>query len=110
MKINTNLFEELTFVPHRNSQSAISARKEFDSGHAISVTTGDGMYGDLNEQSFKDSTFEVAVFDPDGDFIKLTLHDDVIGHRSADEVSEIMVKIGDDPDSLRVNEQVASDS
>ena len=54
MKIDKQIFEELTFSPHRNSKSTISARGEFDTGHVISVTTGEGMYGDLNATEFYD--------------------------------------------------------
>ena len=104
MKIDKQIFEELTFSPHRNSKSTISARGEFDTGHVISVTTGEGMYGDLNATEFYDSTFEVAVFDANGDFIRLTPHDDVIGHQSANEVSQIMNQLQTDPESLRVDE------
>ena len=98
------MFEELTFIPHRNSQSAISARKEFDNGCLISVVTGEGLYGDLDATEFYDSTFEVAVFDANGDFIRLTPHDDVIGHQTIKEVSQIMTQLQNDPESLRVDE------
>lgn len=112
MKTNNILFDNLVFEKHPGGwrDDALQASHTFENGYNISVVTGGGLYGDINEQSFKDSTFEIAAFDPDRNFIKLTLHDDVIGHQSADEVSEIMVKLCDDPDSLRVNEQVASDS
>jgi hypothetical protein len=106
MKTNNILFDNLVFDKHPGGwrDDALQATHTFENGYSISVVTGGGLYGDINEQLFKDSTFEVAAFDPDRNFIKLTLHDDVKGHQSADEVSEIMVTLCDDPDSLRVDE------
>ena len=57
-----------------------------------------------NATEFYDSTFEVAVFDANGDFIRLTPHDDVIGHQTTKEVSHIMTQLQTDPESLRVDE------
>jgi hypothetical protein len=104
MNKEKEMFEELTFIPHRNSKSAISAKKEFDNGCLISVVTGEGLYGDLDATEFYDSTFEVAVFDANGVFIRLTPHDDVIGHQTIKEVSQIMTQLQNDPESLRVDE------
>ena len=101
---NKEMFEELTFTPHRYSSKGVSARKEFDNGCLISVVTGEGLYGDIDEHDFYVSTFEVAAFDADGEFIRLTPHDDVIGHRSLEEVSQIMTQLQNNPESLRVDE------
>tara|TARA_B100000674_G_C37289506_1_gene667016 strand:- start:137 stop:460 length:324 start_codon:yes stop_codon:yes gene_type:complete len=98
------MFQELTFTPHRYSSKGVSARKEFDNGCLISVVSGEGLYGDLDANEFYDSTFEVAAFDADGEFIRLTPHDDVIGHRSLEEVSQIMTQLQNNPESLRVDE------
>ena len=98
------LFEELTFTPHRYSSKGISARKEFDNGCLISVVSGEGLYGNLDANEFYDSTFEVAAFDANGEFIRLTPHDDVIGHQTIKEVSQIMTQLQNDPESLRVDE------
>jgi len=46
----------------------------------------------------------VAVFDANGNFIRLTPHDDVIGHQTTKEVSQIMTQLQNDPESLRVDE------
>ena len=104
MNKEKEMFEELTFFPHRNSTKGISARKEFDNGCLISVVSGEGLYGDLDANEFYDSTFEVAAFDANGEFIRLTPHDDVIGHRTLEEVSQIMTQLQNDPESLRVDE------
>jgi hypothetical protein len=106
----TNLFNNLKFEQHRFSENGMCAKQTFDNKHTISIVTGDGFYGDINEHSFMDSTFEVAVFNPEGDFIKLTQYDDVIGLQTANEVNEIMNITRDDPDSLQVDEVATTDS
>ena len=102
MNTKNRLFDTLEFNPHpaNYKEHAFQARHTFDNGYAISVVTGDGLYGDINEDNFDESTFEVAVFNPDGGFVKLTLHDDVIGHQTKDEVAHYMTLAGEDPLSL----------
>lgn len=97
------MFDELTFIPHRGSQNTIQAKKHFDNGCMISVVSGDGMYGNIDVNDFYKSTFEVAAFDNNNEFIRLTPSDDVIGHRTKTEVNEIMTALRDDPESLRVD-------
>ena len=101
MNTKNSLFETLEFNQHSEwNPNAKQARHTFDNGYSISVVTGEGLYGDIDEDNFDESTFEVAVFDPDGGFVKLTLHDDVIGHRTKDEVSHYMTLAREDPLSL----------
>ena len=97
------MFDELTFRPHRGSNGCIQANRKFDNGYSISVVSGDGMYGDINFDEFTKSTFEVAAFDNNNEFIRLTPSDDVISHRTKNEVNEIMTALRDDPESLRVD-------
>jgi len=101
--MNNAMFDELTFIPHRGSQNTIQAKKHFDNGCMISVVSGDGMYGNIDVNDFYKSTFEVAAFDNNNEFIRLTPSDDVIGHRTKTEVNEIMTALRDDPESLRVD-------
>ena len=101
MNTKNRLFDTLEFNQHSAHMSdALQARKSFDNGYTISVVTGSGLYGDINEDNFDESTFEVAVFSPEGDFVKLTLHDDVIGHQTKDEVAHYMTLASEDPLSL----------
>lgn len=101
MNTKNRLFDTLEFTEHPGyRKGALQARKVFDNGYTISVVTGEGLYGDINEDSFGESTFEVAVFDAADDFVKLTLHDDVIGHQTRDEVSHYMTLASEDPLSL----------
>jgi len=101
--MNNAMFDELTFRPHRGSKGCIQANRKFDNGYSISVVSGDGMYGHINFDEFTKSTFEVAAFDNNKEFIRLTPSDDVIGHRTRNQVNEIMTALRDDPESLRVD-------
>jgi hypothetical protein len=103
-----NLFNDLTFEQHRFSTNGMCAKKTFDNKYTISVVTGEGFYGDINENDFSNSTFEVAVFDPNGDFVRLHEHDDVIGLRTSSEVEELMIATRDNPSMLQVED--ATDS
>lgn len=98
------IFNELTFTPHRGSSACIQANKKFDNGYSISVVSGEGMYGNINFDKFNESTFEVAAFDTNSNFIRLTEFDDVIGHQTKNQVTNIMTALRDDPESLRVYE------
>ena len=101
MNTKNRLFDTLEFNPHSAyREGALQAKQTFENGYTISVVTGEGLYGDINEDSFEESTFELAVFDAAGDFVKLTLHDDVIGHQTRDEVSHYMTLANEDPLSL----------
>ena len=102
MNTKNRLFDTLEFNPHPATykEDAVQAKQTFDNGYSISVVSGDGLYGDIDEDNFDESTFEVAVFDPDGAFVKLTLHDDVIGHQTKTEVSHYMTLTREDPLSL----------
>ena len=102
MNTKNRLFDTLEFNAHPATykEDAVQAKQTFDNGYAISVVTGGGLYGDINEDSFAESTFEVAVFAPDGKFVRIGLHDDVIGWQTKDEVSHYMTLAREDPLSL----------
>ncbi len=69
-------------------------RYAFDNGYAVSLLWGDNTYGDMNEFG-QATSYEIAVFTPNGEFLRLTEFDDVIGHRSWDTVKFILDKIND---------------
>lgn len=64
----------------------------FANGHTVSVAMGDGIYSSGNVANGF-SSGEVAAWDADGKWIKLSDNDDVVGWRSPDEVLAIMNKI-----------------
>ena len=86
------VFKDLVF--HKNRTGGINSRMDFDNGFSISVIAGGMAYSTPRED--KDSpddfsSFEVAIFAPDGDFTREFFpdhHDDVfhgMGENSDDE-------------------------
>ena len=76
------MFEQLDFQPHE-IPGAIQGRYKFSNGWSISVVAGlpgCGLYG-----SVFDGTFEVAIFQPNGN-----MTEDVIGWNTKEEVSAMM--------------------
>ena len=67
-------------------------RYKFDNKWAVSLIWGDNTYGSANEFG-QATSYEVAVFTPNGDFLSLTEYDDVIGHRTWNEVKFILEKV-----------------
>jgi len=64
----------------------------FDDGHTVSLLWGKDSYGSMNEFG-QATSYEVAVFKPDGEFLRLSEWDDVIGDRSWDTVRHILEKV-----------------
>jgi hypothetical protein len=83
-------FEDLVFAPHRNRMvGAVQSQHELPNGITISVVGGgQGLYGDGIED------FEVGAWQTQGgDWIRLSEHDDVLGWRSKEQVTEIIQKL-----------------
>ena len=72
-----------------------ATRYIFDNGYMVSLLWGEGSYGSMNELG-QAISYEVAVFTPSQDYLRLTEWDDVIGNRSWDTVQHILEKINDD--------------
>jgi len=108
-------FDTLKFVPHPNGMGGVQCIVYTDNGFTISIVGGPSLYGDgVNTfevacwkrdgantfevtcwKSDGVNTFEVTCWKSDGDkeWVKLSPYDDVIGHRSKDEVLEIILNI-----------------
>jgi hypothetical protein len=69
-----------------------ATRYIFDNGYMVSLLWGEGSYGSMNELG-QAISYEVAVFTPSQDYLRLTEWDDVIGNRSWDTVKHILEKI-----------------
>jgi len=64
----------------------------FANGYTVSLAMGDGIYSNGNrEDGF--TSVEVAAWDADGEWIKLSDNDDVIGWQTPEEVLAIMNKV-----------------
>ena len=82
-------FNDLVFVPHPNGMGGVQCLIYTDNGYTISIVGGPTLYGDgIN-------TFEVACWESIGnkEWIQLSPYDNVIGHRTKDEVLEIILNI-----------------
>jgi len=66
----------------------------FDNGYTVSLLWGEQSYGSMNELG-QATSYEVAVFTPSNDYLRLTEWDDVIGNRSWETVKHILEKIND---------------
>jgi predicted transcriptional regulator len=74
------------------TSSVANFSMKFANGYTVSLAMGDGIYSNGNmEDGF--SAIEVAAWDADGKWIKLSDNDDVIGWQSAEEVLAIMNKV-----------------
>jgi len=91
-------FKDLVF--HSNHTGGINSRTDFDNGFSISVIAGQMAYSTPRED--KDSpddfsSFEVAVFAPDGEFTREFFpedhNDDVLGWQSRKDINSIIEKI-----------------
>lgn len=88
MEKEINSFEDLVFAPHRNKmEGAVQAQHDLPNGITISVVGGQGLYGDGIV------SFEVAAWHEGFELIKLSEHDDVLGWRSKEDVTEIIQKL-----------------
>ena len=67
---------------------------EFDNGYTVSLLWGEKSYGSQNEFG-QATSYEIAVYTPSNDFLRLTEWDDVIGNRSWDTVEFILNKINE---------------
>lgn len=67
-------------------------KMKFANGYTLSITVGDGTYssGNFNDDFM---SAEVAAWDADGNWIRLSDSNDVIGWQSPDDVLALMNKI-----------------
>ena len=91
------VFKDLVF--HANRTGGVNSRMDFDNGFSISVIAGGMAYSTPRED--KDSpddfsSFEVAIFTPDGDFTREFFpdhHDDVLGWQSRGQINALMLLV-----------------
>jgi hypothetical protein len=92
------VFKDLVF--HKNRTGGINSRTDFDNGFSISVIAGRMAYSTPRED--KDSpddfsSFEVAVFAPDGDWATKQFvpdhHDDVLGWQDRGQINALMLLV-----------------
>lgn len=79
-------FSQLEFKPHPRG-TGVQAVHKLLNGLVISVVGGPGCYGD------GESSFEMAAFQTDGQFLPLTEDDDVMGWLSKEEVEQVIESV-----------------
>lgn len=80
-------FKDLIFNPHPVVPGGVQAKMDLKNGYSISVVGGGrGLYGDGLR------TFEVAVFDRQGEMIYLQEGDQVLGYQTPSEITDIIQK------------------
>ena len=81
-------FKDLEFKEHNvQPMFATQARIMFGNGYGVSVITGDSAY------SSESKPYEVAVLDGNGITYETSVSDDVLGHQSEADVTDIMRKV-----------------
>ena len=91
------VFKDLVF--HKNGTGGINSRTDFDNGFSISVIAGRMAYSTPREDKNSPddfTSFEVAVFAPDGDFTREFFpdhHDDVLGWQDRGQINALMLLI-----------------
>ncbi len=89
-------FNDLIFKDHFRM---INAHHVFDNNWEISVSAGSGNYctpRESNLDSSAYSSFEVAIFNPNGDFATkdvLQIDDDVVGWQGREDINNIIEMI-----------------
>lgn len=82
-------FDQLKFNSHPALSDAKQCKFQLPTGYTVSIVAGRHLYGDgIN-------TFEVAVFDPAGEFVRLSNDDDVLSYQTKDQVMEIIANYSD---------------
>lgn len=84
-------FDDLKFT-YDDSIRRWSASLTLDNGYSFSVIAGDIRDGKWSSfyGIYQNDTFEVAVFNPDGDWVPLAAYDDVLGWQSPTQLSSLM--------------------
>lgn len=84
-------FKDLVFKQHPGSVDkydlGIVSRLEFENGYAASVVRGPYTYGG------PEGLYELAVFKGDKICYDTPVTDDIIGHLTEEEVTDLMIKI-----------------
>lgn len=82
-------FDDLNFTPHPHAKDlGVVASLTLDNGYAFSVVAntdgGSLFYGD------HPNTYEVAIFNQRGDFVPLSVSDDVLGWQAPHQITALM--------------------
>ena len=89
---NLKTFADLDFTADSDDLKTIRARLQLGD-YTVSVVTSLGVERGFSYGTLPSLTFEVAVFDYKGDFVPLSVADDVLGWQSMDQLNYLMAKL-----------------
>ena len=89
---NLKNFSDLDFSADSDDLKTIRARLQLGD-YTISVVTWLGVGRGFSYGTLPSQTFEVAVFDAKGDFVPLSVADDVLGWQSMDQLNYLMAQL-----------------
>ena len=85
-------FSDLDFCADSDDLKTIRARLQLGD-YTVSVVTSLGVNRGFSYGTLPSQTFEVAVFDAKGDFVPLSVADDVLGWQSLDQLNHLMAQL-----------------
>ena len=89
---NLKTFADLDFSADSDDLKTIRARLQLGD-YMVSVVTSLGVNRGFSYGTLPSQTFEVAVFDAKGDFVPLSVADDVLGWQSLDQLNHLMAQL-----------------
>ena len=89
---NLKNFSDLDFSADSDDLKTIRARLQLGD-YTVSVVTWLGVERGFSYGTLPSQTFEVAVFDAKGDFVPLSVADDVLGWQSIDQLNYLMAQL-----------------
>ena len=89
---NLKNFSDLDFSADSDDLKTIRARLQLGD-YTVSVVTSLGVQRGFSYGTLPSQTFEVAVFDYKGDFVPLSVADDVLGWQSIDQLNYLMAQL-----------------
>ena len=89
---NLKTFADLDFTADSDDLKTIRARLQLGD-YMVSVVTSLGVNRGFSYGTLPSLTFEVAVFDAKGDFVPLSVADDVLGWQSMDQLNYLMAQL-----------------
>ena len=89
---NLKTFADLDFTADSDDLKTIRARLQLGD-YTVSVVTSLGVERGFSYGTLPSLTFEVAVFDAKGDFVPLSVADDVLGWQSMDQLNYLMAQL-----------------
>jgi len=89
---NLKNFSDLDFSADSDDLKTIRARLQLGD-YTVSVVTSLGVQRGFSYGTLPSLTFEVAVFDYKGDFVPLSVADDVLGWQSMDQLNYLMAQL-----------------